>query len=318
MSSPAATARRSACTVRGRRVGVLRRRRDAHARGRLRARPADRSATPARRGRIATPTSSRSTRRRKRCSRWPARPARIRPSRRDRRLSAPARPARADLAAHRRRGARRSACIRSGCRSRSTTALTDGRTPCPACGTCDGFACAVQAKNDVSTILMPRLQRAASTLVTNTPAVRLEHAERPRHGGRLRRDGELGNASAIRGHGRRRRRRRARDAAPAAGLGIWRDVNPAATHRPLSDAPLQRGRHGTVPRRGRRRTASSTSRSAFTTTTSAIRRSTSPRGPARLPAAIRARPSPRSCASTCRSASARSSRRSCRAPPDSS
>jgi choline dehydrogenase-like flavoprotein len=50
----------------------------------------------------------------------------------------------------------------------------DGRTPCPACGTCDGYACAVQAKNDLATVLLPRLQRAGLELVINSPAVRLE------------------------------------------------------------------------------------------------------------------------------------------------
>jgi choline dehydrogenase-like flavoprotein len=49
-----------------------------------------------------------------------------------------------------------------------------GRTPCPACGTCDGYACAVEAKNDLSTVLVPRLQRAGLELVTGTTAVRLE------------------------------------------------------------------------------------------------------------------------------------------------
>ena len=50
-----------------------------------------------------------------------------------------------------------------------------GRTPCPACGTCDGFACAVQAKNDLSTVLVPMLQHSGLELVVNTTAVRLEH-----------------------------------------------------------------------------------------------------------------------------------------------
>ena len=50
------------------------------------------------------------------------------------------------------------------------------RTACVACGTCDGFACAIEAKNDVSVILVPRLQQCGMTLITNTPAVRLEHA----------------------------------------------------------------------------------------------------------------------------------------------
>ena len=52
-----------------------------------------------------------------------------------------------------------------------------GRTPCPACGTCDGFACAVQAKNDLSTVLIPKLQQSGLELVTNTTAVRLEHQD---------------------------------------------------------------------------------------------------------------------------------------------
>jgi choline dehydrogenase-like flavoprotein len=55
-----------------------------------------------------------------------------------------------------------------------------GRTPCPACSTCDGFACAVQAKNDLSVVLVPRLQRAGLHLAVNTTAVRLDH-----HGGRV-------------------------------------------------------------------------------------------------------------------------------------
>ena len=53
----------------------------------------------------------------------------------------------------------------------------EGRTTCVACGTCDGFACAIAAKNDVSVILVPRLQQSGMTLVTGTPAVRLEHAK---------------------------------------------------------------------------------------------------------------------------------------------
>lgn len=50
-----------------------------------------------------------------------------------------------------------------------------GRTPCPACGTCDGFACAVQAKNDVSVVLVPSLVAAGLELVVNTTVVQLEH-----------------------------------------------------------------------------------------------------------------------------------------------
>lgn len=49
------------------------------------------------------------------------------------------------------------------------------RTPCSACGTCDGFACAIQAKNDLSVMLVPRLQQAGLSLAVNTVAVRLDH-----------------------------------------------------------------------------------------------------------------------------------------------
>ena len=51
----------------------------------------------------------------------------------------------------------------------------DGRTPCPACSTCDGFACAVLAKNDVSVVMVPRLQARGLRLATNTRAVRLDY-----------------------------------------------------------------------------------------------------------------------------------------------
>ena len=40
---------------------------------------------------------------------------------------------------------------RSGFPSRSTGTGSDGRGVCQACGTCDGFACAVGAKNDLAT-----------------------------------------------------------------------------------------------------------------------------------------------------------------------
>ena len=51
-----------------------------------------------------------------------------------------------------------------------------GRTRCVACGTCDGFACAVQAKNDLSVVLMPRLLAAGLELATDTTVVSLEFA----------------------------------------------------------------------------------------------------------------------------------------------
>jgi len=54
--------------------------------------------------------------------------------------------------------------------------VSELRAACVACGTCDGFACAVEAKNDVSTVLLPRLQQNGLTLMTRTPAIRLEHS----------------------------------------------------------------------------------------------------------------------------------------------
>lgn len=49
------------------------------------------------------------------------------------------------------------------------------RAACQACSTCDGYACAIHAKNDISTTLLPRLQRSGLDLRTNTRAVRIEH-----------------------------------------------------------------------------------------------------------------------------------------------
>ncbi len=54
-------------------------------------------------------------------------------------------------------------------------APTGHREVCLACNTCDGFACAVHAKNDVATTLVPAMQRAGLTLATNTVATRLVH-----------------------------------------------------------------------------------------------------------------------------------------------
>ena len=45
---------------------------------------------------------------------------------------------------------------------------------CVACGTCDGFACAVHAKNDMATTLIPMLERQGMTLVSGTVVVKLE------------------------------------------------------------------------------------------------------------------------------------------------
>jgi choline dehydrogenase-like flavoprotein len=51
------------------------------------------------------------------------------------------------------------------------------RTPCVACGTCDGYACAINAKNDIATVLLPRLLHEGLELATNTVAVRLQHEQ---------------------------------------------------------------------------------------------------------------------------------------------
>jgi choline dehydrogenase-like flavoprotein len=47
------------------------------------------------------------------------------------------------------------------------------RRACERCGTCDGFACAVSAKNDIATTIIPDLERQGMSLVANTIAVRL-------------------------------------------------------------------------------------------------------------------------------------------------
>lgn len=48
-----------------------------------------------------------------------------------------------------------------------------GRAPCAACSTCDGFACAIGAKNDLATAVLPGLIRRGLRLEANTVAVRL-------------------------------------------------------------------------------------------------------------------------------------------------
>jgi choline dehydrogenase-like flavoprotein len=48
-------------------------------------------------------------------------------------------------------------------------------TPCVSCPTCDGFACAVRAKNDLATAILPMLVRGGMQLETNQVVVRLGH-----------------------------------------------------------------------------------------------------------------------------------------------
>ena len=49
----------------------------------------------------------------------------------------------------------------------------DQRRGCLRCGTCDGYACAAEAKNDVATAVIPHLIRDGMTLRPNTVCVRL-------------------------------------------------------------------------------------------------------------------------------------------------
>lgn len=49
----------------------------------------------------------------------------------------------------------------------------DGRAPCAACPTCDGFACAIGAKNDLATAVLPKLVRQGLALRPDTVALRL-------------------------------------------------------------------------------------------------------------------------------------------------
>jgi choline dehydrogenase-like flavoprotein len=52
-------------------------------------------------------------------------------------------------------------------------AADNGRAACAACPTCDGFACAIGAKNDLATAVLPRLVKEGLVLRPNTVAVRL-------------------------------------------------------------------------------------------------------------------------------------------------
>ena len=47
------------------------------------------------------------------------------------------------------------------------------RLPCAQCTTCDTYACAVSAKNDLATMVLPDLTKQGMSLKTNTVAVRL-------------------------------------------------------------------------------------------------------------------------------------------------
>ncbi|MEO7521890.1 MAG: GMC family oxidoreductase [Gemmatimonas sp.] len=49
----------------------------------------------------------------------------------------------------------------------------EGRPTCMRCGTCDGYACAAEAKNDIATRMIPQLIAAGMTLRTNAVVVNL-------------------------------------------------------------------------------------------------------------------------------------------------
>jgi len=57
---------------------------------------------------------------------------------------------------------------------------TPGRAPCIACTTCDGFACAISAKNDLATTILPDLVARGMTLRAGVVVTGLEEA-----GGRI-------------------------------------------------------------------------------------------------------------------------------------
>ena len=90
------------------------------------------------------------------------------------------------------------------------------RQACVACNTCDGFACAYHAKNDLSATI-PDLQARGLRLETNTVAVRLRSARQADRRGGVRGSAHASTAPVCRPD-RRRRRRRSRHATPAAGV----------------------------------------------------------------------------------------------------
>ena len=57
-------------------------------------------------------------------------------------------------------------------------AADGGRRACIRCGTCDGYACAAEAKNDLATGVIPALVRLGMTLRPNTVCVRVTRAGR--------------------------------------------------------------------------------------------------------------------------------------------
>ncbi|MFT4567658.1 MAG: choline dehydrogenase-like flavoprotein [Saprospiraceae bacterium] len=60
---------------------------------------------------------------------------------------------------------------------RNTSAGAENRTSCQFCTTCDTFACAVGAKNDLDTMLLSKMTQGSVDLYTGTIAHRIEVAE---------------------------------------------------------------------------------------------------------------------------------------------
>jgi choline dehydrogenase-like flavoprotein len=54
-----------------------------------------------------------------------------------------------------------------------TFGAREGRPTCMRCGTCDGYACAAEAKNDIATRMIPQLVAAGMTLRTNAVVTNL-------------------------------------------------------------------------------------------------------------------------------------------------
>jgi choline dehydrogenase-like flavoprotein len=50
---------------------------------------------------------------------------------------------------------------------------SENRRSCMRCGSCDGYACAAEAKNDLATAILPQLMRRGMTLRTNVVCVRV-------------------------------------------------------------------------------------------------------------------------------------------------
>ncbi|MDP2959671.1 MAG: GMC family oxidoreductase [Longimicrobiales bacterium] len=73
---------------------------------------------------------------------------------------------------------------------------SDGRRPCAQCDTCDTFACAVEAKNDLATTVLAELQRRGMEIRPETAVTRL-HVEGTKVTGVACRDRKTGETYAV-------------------------------------------------------------------------------------------------------------------------